>query len=69
MTMIAVYRSEQGNSSELLDHIIELIPPDGRPVICGDFNICYLSKRNNRKTKYLEENRFTQLMKEATVKI
>ena len=66
MTVIAVYRSEQGNSVELLEHLTELIPPEGRTVICGDFNICYLSKRNNRITKYLEENGFTELVKEAT---
>ena len=66
MTVIAVYRSEKGNSVELLQHIIELIPPRGRTIICGDFNICYLSKRRNRITKYLEENGFTQLVKEAT---
>jgi hypothetical protein len=66
VTVIAVYRSEQGNSSELLDHIIELIPPDRRTVICGDFNICYLTKRNNIITKYIGENGFTQLIKEAT---
>ena len=63
MTVIAVYRSEQGNSVELLQHIIELIPPRGKTIICGDFNICYLSKRNNRITKYLKENGFTQLVK------
>ena len=66
LDVIAVYRSEQGNAMELLDHIIDLIPPERNTVICGDFNICYMSQRNNRITKYLEQNGFTQLMKEAT---
>ena len=66
LDVIALYRSEQGNSSELLEHIIQLIAPDKNTVICGDFNICYLATRNNRITKYLEQNGFIQLMKEPT---
>ena len=65
MDIIAVYRSEQGNSSELLEHI-KLITPEKNTVICGDFNICYFANRRNRVSKYLEENGFTQLVKEAT---
>ena len=66
LNVIAVYRSEQGNTLELLGHIMDLITPEIDTVICGDFNICYLSNRNNRVTKYLEQNGFTQLVKEAT---
>ena len=66
LDVIALYRSEQGNSSELLAHIKNLITQGKNTVICGDFNICYLSTRNNRVTKYLEENGFKQLVKEAT---
>ena len=66
LDVITVYRSEQGNSLELLEHIKKLITPGNNTVICGDFNICYLSTRNNRITKYLEENGFKQLVKEAT---
>ena len=63
---LAVYRSNQGNTVELLEHLIELITPGVNTVICGDFNICYQATRNNRVTKYLEDNGFTQLVKEAT---
>lgn len=63
---IAVYRSNQGNTVELLEHLIELITPGVNTVICGDFNICYQATRNNIVTKYLEGNGFTQLVKEAT---
>ena len=66
LDVITVYRSEQGNSSELLEHIKNLITHGKNTAICGDFNICYLSTRNNRITKYLEENGFKQLVKEAT---
>ena len=66
LDVIAVYRSEQGNSVELLEHIKDLITPTKTTVVCGDFNICYLSTRNNRITKYLEQNGFKQLVNEAT---
>ena len=66
LDVIAVYRSEQGNSMDLLEHIKDLITPMKTTVVCGDFNICYLSTRNNRITKYLEQNGFNQLVKEAT---
>ena len=66
LEVIAVYRSERGNPSVLLNHIIDMISPGVNTVICGDFNICYLSQRNNKITKYLEQNGFTQLMKEST---
>ena len=66
MDVIIVYRSDQGNIAELLEHIIGLITPENNTIICGDFNICYLSTRQNKLTKYLEQNGFTQLVKEAT---
>ena len=43
LDLIAVYRSEQGNSSELLEHLKNLITPEKNTAICGDFDICYLS--------------------------
>ena len=66
LDIISVYRSEQGNTSELLEHIIELIAPDKNTVLCSDFNIWYPSTRNNRVNKYLEQKVFTQLMNEPT---
>ena len=64
--VIIVYRSDQGNTAELIEHLIELITPENNTIICGDFNICSLATRKNRVTKYLEQNGFTQLVKEAT---
>ena len=51
--VIIVYRSDQGNTAELIEHLIELITPENNTIICGDFNICYLATRKNRVTKYL----------------
>ena len=66
LDLITVYRSDQGNTTELLQHLINLIDNDMATVVCGDFNICYQTSRNNKITQYLEKNGFSQLMKEAT---
>ena len=66
LDLITVYRSDQGNTTELLHRLINLINNDMPTVVCGDFNICYQTSRNNRITQYLETNGFLQLMKEAT---
>jgi exonuclease III len=66
LEVIAVYRSEQGHSLELIQHLTNMIEPEVATVICGDFNICYRANRNNRVTQFLEKNGFSQLMKEST---
>ena len=66
LEVIIVYRSEQGNTSELLCHLQNMIRQDVATVICGDFNICYQTNKNNRITKYLEKNGFTQSVGEPT---
>ena len=66
LEIIIVYRSDQGNTKELLQHLTNLVKNDAATVVCGDFNICYQTSRNNRITQYLETNGFLQLMKEAT---
>ena len=66
LEFLTVYRSEQGNSTELLHHIKDSINQNSATVISGDFNICYNSHRNNKITKFLETNGFKQLMTEAT---
>ena len=50
----------------MLEHLKNLINPEKATVVCGDFNICYTSSRNNKITKWLENNQFSQLVKEAT---
>ena len=35
-------------------------------VICGHFNICFKTNRNNRVTKFIETKGFQQLMQEPT---
>ena len=66
LEVIAVYRSDQGNTLELIQHLADMIKPEVATVICGDFNICYKANRCNRVSQFLERNGFSQLMKEAT---
>ena len=66
MEVIVVYRTAQGNSLQLIEHLTTLISEGVTTIVCGDFNICYLSNRNNRVTQYLEADGFLQLMNEAT---
>ena len=66
LEVIVVYRSEQGNLSKLLEHLMTLITPGVTSIVCGDFNICYYNNRNNKVTQYLEKNGFLQLVTQAT---
>ena len=66
MDVITVYRSAKGNPTLLLEHLQKLIAKDRTTAILGDFNICYLEKRRNKISKFLEENGFQQLVSEAT---
>ena len=64
--VIVVYRSEKGNLNDLVEHLKKIINREENTVITGDFNICYISNRKNKVTKYLENDGFSQLMNEAT---
>ena len=64
--IIAVYRSEQGNTSDLLRHITDMIKEEKATIILGDFNICYQTIKNNKISKYLVNNGFKQFVDEPT---
>ena len=66
LEIIVMYRSEQGNLSELLENLKMIIKPFKNTIVCGDFNLCFLSNRKNKLSKHPEENGFCQLIKEAT---
>ena len=66
LDVIIVYRSEQGHTLQLIQHLGDLIIPGKAIIICGDFNICYRETRNNRVTKFLNQLGFSQLMKKPT---
>ena len=66
LDIITIYRSDKGNSVELLNCIKSLITKERPTAICGDLNICYNSNRNNRITKYLETTSYTQVVQHPT---
>ena len=66
LDVINIYRSSNGHSVELLNHIISMLPDKRAVLITGDFNICYQDNRTNRLIDGLEGNGFRQLVKEAT---
>jgi exonuclease III len=67
LDIITVYRSEKGNSVEMLNHITTLITQERLTIICGDLNICYIiANKNNRITKHLKNSNFKQVVKYPT---
>ena len=66
LNVIVVYRSEKGNLSELLEHLKKLIEGEKNVVITGDFNICYAAQKNNKVSKYLLNEGFSQHVNEPT---
>ena len=66
LELILVYKSESAKLSELLEHLQTMINPLGTTVVCGDFDICYHSNKNNKLSKYLENIVFSQLNNDAT---
>ena len=64
--LINVYRSQSGNSLELLEHIKKQIETGRRTIITGDFNICFMENFNNRMIQGLLSLGFNQLVHEPT---
>ena len=64
--IISVYRSSNGHSVELLNHLLKMIIKDKPTLITGDFNICYSVNKNNRMSQGLRRNEFIQLVEKAT---
>ena len=66
LDVINVYRSSNGHSVQLLNHLQEMMT-EGKPIlITGDFNISFKTISNNRMSKGLDKIGFNQLVREAT---
>ena len=63
---ISVYRSRNGHSVELLNHLLQMLTEEKPTLITGDFNMCYMLQKNNRMSQGLEQRSFSQLVNEAT---
>ena len=64
--IINLYRSQGANNSELVEDLKQTIRKDHPTIICGDMNICFLTKRDNELTKLLQGLGFEQLVREAS---
>ena len=61
------YRApKNSNLKESLENTITKLPVDCDTIILGDFNYCLLKNKQNKMTKVLETNGFTQLIKTPT---
>ena len=61
------YRApKNSNLKESLENTITKLPVDCDTIILGDFNYCLLKNKQNKMTKVLETNGFTQLIKTTT---
>ena len=66
LDIIVLYRSQQGSYKELCQ-IIEEIKTEHKPqLIVGDFNFCYLENSSNPTRRYLEKQKFLQIISEPT---
>ena len=66
LDVITLYRSSNGNLSNLIDHLKSLISQYRTTVVCGDLNLCYIDTRRNKVTQWLENEGFKQMVKRAT---
>ena len=66
LDIISMYRSADSKLDTIEENLLNLIDVEKTTIICGDFNICFKSERNNRLIKTIEDQGFQQLNKEAT---
>ena len=66
LTLISVYRSQQGNIGSLLEFFEDLVSKERATLIMGDFNLCNKKKPNNAVKTYFEKNGFHLLVYDST---
>jgi exonuclease III len=64
--VIGIYRSQDGNVSNLIVHLESLITKGKTTIIGGDLNICALAHPKNYITESLKEKGFNQVVSKAT---
>ena len=66
LVVIGIYRSQEGNCSDLIDEIVDLVPENKFCVIGGDLNTNLLKSPNNYITTKLRKKGFEQIVKIGT---
>ena len=64
--IINMYRSQEADNAVLVNDLEQIIREGTPTVICGDMNLCFVTKRQNPVTNLLEGLGFNQLIKEAS---
>ena len=64
--LVVLYRSQAGNHKYLAEVLETLIDREKPLLVIGDFNFCFLDDSSNFTKRYLQENFFSQLVKEPT---
>ena len=63
---IYIYRSANGNITDLKKDLTTIIDEDKATIISGDFNICLEKDPNNPISSYLRKKEFKQLVKDPS---
>ena len=66
ITLISVYRSQNGNIGSLLELLNNLISGEDAVLIAGDFNLCNNKRPNNAIISFMEKTGFQLLVNEPT---
>ena len=66
MDIINIYRSQTGNSFQLLQHLIKIIEDGRRTLVTGDFNTCFVENFDDRLIQGLLSLGFSQLVHKGT---
>ena len=66
LDIISIYRSQSGNSVEVLETVKNLLTTGIPTLISGDFNICFIENKSNRLIEGLLSIGFKQLVHEPT---
>ena len=64
--IISIYRSQLGNSMDLLQEIKHMTDPQKPTLILGDLNACYIENFGNRFIQGVLNMGFKQLVQEPT---
>ena len=64
--VIAIYRSQEGNMTKLIEKLENIMVQSKTTLVIGDMNICNKKNPKNALKKYLEEKKFREIIKKST---
>ena len=66
LNIIAIYRSQEGSLSKLIEILRNIIVQSKTTLILGDINVCNKKNPDNDLKRYLEEKTFKEVIKKPT---